>query len=114
MSSESKSSLSDKIEELQNGQTTMFNLKVQSRVQKVASQINSFSEFKDEAAAVLIKAGAYVTGAKTKLSFRGQNIPSPLDQLLHVAGELHIGLHATFLATMWERYLLRMRSSCHP
>ena len=67
MSSESKSSLSDKIDELHNGQTTMFNLKVHAKVQKVTSQISSFSEFKDEAAAVLMKAGAFVNGAKTTL-----------------------------------------------
>ena len=67
MSSESKSTLSDKFEELQNGQTTMFNLKVHAKVQKVTSQINSYSEFKDEAAAVLMKAGTFVNGAKTTL-----------------------------------------------
>ena len=65
MSSESKSSLSDKIEELQS--TTILNLKVLAKVSKVTSNINSFSEFKDEAAAVLMRAGAFVNGTKTTL-----------------------------------------------
>jgi hypothetical protein len=67
MSSESKSSLSDKIEELQSGQTTILNLKVLAKVPKVTSLINSFSEFKDEAAGVLMKAGAFVNNAKATL-----------------------------------------------